>query len=450
LNQASKHPGHALDVVRLVASSDAADASVRQAAAVHFKNLIKKGWDESKEMEDRHGIVISPEDRVTVKSHLVELMCTVPAQIQAQVSETISLIAAVDFPEKWQNLIPELVQKFNSPDLSVVNGVLMTANSIFKRFRYVQRSDELYSVLIYTLNHIQQPLLTMFIQTGKAIEAYGNDAQQLVPRFESLRLMCRIFFSLNFQDLPEFFEDHMKEWMDEFAKYLQYKNPLLTDEDEETDPSPIDKLQAAIIENLKIYADKDEEPFIPFLPQFTSLVWNLLVSLTAYQKHDTLVTTSIKFLSSLVEKKMHNDLFKEEATLRQIVSSIVIPNLMVREVDEEKFEDDPQEFILTEIEGSDSESRRKCARDLLRAMCRQFEVQTTAICNQHISEMLAEFSRDPSKWAAKDTAVSNIDLLIDIVWIGHSHSGVLLVHSSRFISCLVLPFVWKVTRVSLN
>ena len=80
---------------------------------------------------------------------------------------------------------------------------------------------------------------------------------------------------------------------------------------------------------------------------------------------------------------------------------------MVREIDEEKFEDDPQEFILTEIEGSDSESRRKCSRDLLRAMCRQFEVQTTAICTQHISEMLAEFSRNASQWKAKDAAVGD-------------------------------------------
>ena len=38
---------------------------------------------------------------------------------------------------------------------------------------------------------------------------------------ESLRLICRIWFSLNWLDLPEYFEDHMKEWMDEFAKFLR-------------------------------------------------------------------------------------------------------------------------------------------------------------------------------------------------------------------------------------
>lgn len=355
--------------------------------------------------DERRGIVISADDRITVKKHLVELMCTVPPQIQAQVSESISLIAAVDFPEKWQYLLPELVQKMQSPDLAVVNGCLMTVNAIFKRFRYVQRSDELYSVLIFALNHIQEPLLIMFVQTGKQIEASQNDPQRLAQLCESLRLMCRIFFSLNFQDLPEYFEDHMKEWMDEFARYLQYSNQLLVDDDEENDASPIDKLQAAVIENLRVYADKDEEPFLPFLPDFTKLVWNRLMGLSKYPKHDRLTVSSIKFLSSLVEKMMHKNLFQEQSTLEQIVTSIVIPNLMVRETDEEKFEDDPQEYILTEIEGSDSESRRKCSRDLLRAMCRQFEAQTTQICSKHIADMLAQFGRDPSQWAAKDTAV---------------------------------------------
>jgi exportin-2 (importin alpha re-exporter) len=405
LEQASQRPEHPLEVLRLIASADGVQPGVRQAAAVHFKNLAKNGWDESKDAEDRKGIKISPADRDTIKSHLVDLMCTVPPIIQAQISESISLIAEVDFPDKWQTLLPSLVQKLNSPDMAVVNGVLTTANSIFKKFRFVRRSDDLYAVIIYALQQFQEPLLQLFVQTGKAVEGYANDKQQLVPRLEALRLMCRIFYSLNYQDLPEFFEDHIQEWMGEFAKYLQYKNPLLVDEDEEDDPSPVDKLQTAIIENLKLYADKDEECFVPFLPNFTSLVWNLLISLTPHPKHDSLVTTSIKFLSSLVEKKMHNHLFQEEATLRQIVSHIVIPNLMVRESDEEKFEDDPQEYIMTEIEGSDSESRRKCSRDLLRAMCRQFEQQTTAICMEHIGTMLGEFNADNSKWSKKDTAV---------------------------------------------
>ena len=335
-------------------------------------------------------------------------MCTVPSQIQSQLSESISLIAAVDYPQQWANLLQELVQQFNSTDPSVLIGILKTANSIFKRFRYVARSDELYTVIHYTLQGIQAPLLATFKMLGQAVDATPNDRTRLTTHFEALRLISRIFFSLNYQDLPEFFEDNMEAWMTDFGKYLSYKNPVLVDEDEEDEPSAIDKLQVAIIQNLSLYADKDEEAFQMFLPKFTELVWNLLLTTTSLPKHDTLATTSIRFLSGLVQKEIHKGLFQSPDILRQIVLNIVIPNLMFRESDEERFEGDPREYILTEVEGSDSESRRKCSLDLLRSMCRHFEAETTQICQEHVGNMLTEYTKDPNgKWTAKDAAVSD-------------------------------------------
>ena len=406
MTEAQKSPGHLLEVLQLVAASDGADPSVLQAAAVHFKNTVKKGWDVNRE-DGNDGIVIAESDRTTIKSHLVQLMCTVPSQIQAMLSESISLIAEVDFPKNWSNLLPELVQQFNSPDPKVFVGVLKTANSIFKRFRFVARSDGLYEVILYTLNLIAQPLTAYFKQLGQAVQSLANNKEQLLPRMEALRLICRIVYSLNYQDLPEFFEDHMGEWMADFKVYLEYRNPILVDVDEEDEPSPIDKLQAAIIDILSLYADKDEESFMEHLPRCTELVWNLLTNTSSSRKHDILATKSINFLSSLLEKLMHNHLFQNEETLRQIVLKIVIPNLTFRLSDEERFEDDPREFIVTEVEGSDSESRRKCSQVLLRAMCRHFESQTTSICAEHVSSMLVEYAKDPNnKWAAKDAAIN--------------------------------------------
>ena len=292
-------------------------------------------------------------------------MCTVPKKIQAQFSEAISLIANVDFPKKWDNLLDDLIRKFNSPDPNIVAGVLLTANSILKRFRYKVKSDNLYIDLAYVLERLQAPLLTLFKTLSAAVDSYQNDPSRLKPIFASLRSICRIFFSLNWQDLPEYFEDHMSEWMTEFAKFLKYKNPLLVDDDEEDEAGPIDTLQAAIIDNIYLYADKDEEPFIPFLSEFTSIVWNLLIHTSKMPKHDILATTCIKFLSSLVGKPMHKELFQAKETLQQIITNIVIPNLLIREVDEEQFEDDPAEFIQSDMEESDSESRRKRSQDSL-------------------------------------------------------------------------------------
>ena len=75
------------------------------------------------------------------------------------------------------------------------------------------------------------------------------------------------------------------------------------------------------------------------------------------------------------------------------------------QIDEERFEDDPQEFILSDMEDSDTESRRKCTQELLRAMCRQFEQQTTAICSQHVNQMLSQFATDKNQWKMKDCSV---------------------------------------------
>jgi len=42
--------------------------------------------------------------------------------------------------------------------------------------------------------------------------------------------ITKIFYSLNCQDIPEFFEDHQEEFMTLLHKYLVYFNPLLETE----------------------------------------------------------------------------------------------------------------------------------------------------------------------------------------------------------------------------
>ena len=77
----------------------------------------------------------------------------------------------------------------------VVNGVLLTANSIFKRFRYVQRSDALYADILYVLNLLQEPLTKLFLGLIGLLETGDKKVECL----EALRSVCRIFYSLNYQ-----------------------------------------------------------------------------------------------------------------------------------------------------------------------------------------------------------------------------------------------------------
>lgn len=401
-------PGFTLEVLRLLSnlskSSVPEDISVRLSAATVFKNAIRRRWVPSDDADDT--TPIPDADRDVIKINLVDLMCSAPKDVQKQLGEAVSIIAKHDFPDKWENLIAHLVSKLqNCTDLYIINGVMSTASSLFKRYRYALRTDSLFKELKFCLEGFQVPLLEMY----KSMAAYAKSGQlnankpQLLLVMETLYQMTRIFWSLNNQDLPEYFEDNMTPWMDEFAALLTYTNPVLVDEGEEDEPGVLERVQSAIIENLNLYATKYEEEFAPHLPRFTELIWKMLVEVKAQPKFDALATQGIKFLTAVAGKQMYSHLFTD-AVLQDIIHSIVVKNLMVTERDEELFEDNPFDYIRKDMEGSDQETRRRCAMELVRALLKLFAVKTSALCNNYVEELMKQYQAT-GNWKLKDAAL---------------------------------------------
>ena len=402
-----------------VPSAAPEDAAIRQSASVFFKNFVKKRWQLPKrttpsgseemyypsqaELEEDEILPILLEDRDIIKSLLVDLLCTTPVDVQKQLAESMSIVAAQDFPHQWPGLLPQLVEKLNTSDFNVIKGVMLTANSIMKRFRHVYKSDELYAVLIVCLDGFQEPLLKTYQATVASIPSYANDKSSSMVIIETLRLMTRIFFSLNWQDLPEYFEDNIALWMNQFSQLLTLKNPLLEDEDEENEPGAIESLQTAVVENIELYVMKYEEEFKDYLPTFTQLIWKLLVEVRMLPKYDNLATSSIKFLTSVSSKKMNMGLFTDQ-TLQEIIQHIVVKNITSRDTDEELFEDNPSDYIRKDMEGSDQDTRRRCAIELVRSLLKFFGPKLSEICNAYIGGMLEDYRRTLN-WHAKDSAL---------------------------------------------
>jgi exportin-2 (importin alpha re-exporter) len=64
------------------------------------------------------------------------------------------------------------------------------------------------------------------------------------------------------------------------------------------------------------------------------------------------------------------------------------------------------EFIRRDLEGSDTETRRRAASDLIRGLLEHFAQDVTKICSEFIQEYLQEYERDKVKnWRAKDSAM---------------------------------------------
>jgi len=411
-------PGFTLAILNLVkslsASQDAEDVAVRQSAAVLFKNTIKKRWQVD---EDEKENTIPDGDRETLKMHLIDLMCVTPPDVQKQLAEAVTIISKYDFPAKWDGLLGQLVNKIQSKELHIIKGVMLTANSIMKRFRYVFKTDILYEELSYCLKHFQSPLLMTYQFFGELVASHPTDKLILISLFETLRLMSRIFFSLNWQDIPEFFEDHLNDWMTEFAKYLTYTNPILVDTTEETEPGVIEQLQAAIVENLVLYVTKYEEEFAAHLPQFTQIIWELLLKVGTQPKYDNLATSAIKFLTSVSSKQMNIQLFND-TILQQIIEHIVVPNLSSTENDEELFESNPTDYIQKDMEGSDQDTRRRAACELVRSLLKFFAPITSQYCVRYIDVLLTEYNKTRS-WKPKDTALN----LVLAVAVMNSNTG---------------------------
>ncbi|KAJ8940431.1 hypothetical protein NQ314_010728 [Rhamnusium bicolor] len=58
------------------------------------------------------------------------------------------------------------------------------------------------------------------IATMNLAQTHATDVNALKVIYNSLVLICKVFYSLNFQDLPEFFEDNMQIWMSNFHTLL--------------------------------------------------------------------------------------------------------------------------------------------------------------------------------------------------------------------------------------
>jgi exportin-2 (importin alpha re-exporter) len=90
---------------------------------------------------------------------------------------------------------------------------------------------------------------------------------------------------------------------------------------------------------------------------------------------------------------------------------VVIPNISLREHDEEQFEDDPLEFIRLDLAlsstGTDLGTRRHAAADVLQALVGGgYETETTELVGNWINTGLSQYQADKGQnWKSKDSAI---------------------------------------------
>lgn len=201
------------------------------------------------------------------------------------------------------------------------------------------------------------------------------------------------------------FEDNFQSLSSLLQKYLQYDNNILHTDDE-NEAGPLENVKAGIFEVVTMWIQKYEDAFGDFISQFVESSWHLLTTLGPDTKYDLLTSRALSFLTSIATRKQHAENFNSEETMAQIVEKVILPNVALRESDIEMFEDEPIEFTRRDLEGSDSETRRRAATDFLRQLMRQFQERVTQIVMRYTTHYLQEYALNPAaNWKSKDTAI---------------------------------------------
>lgn len=261
------------------------------------------------------------------------------------------------------------------------------------------------SELEYSQKLIVPLLNTLKAATARLPTVSTSSPVQLAALLENVKLIASIFLSLNSPGLTQDFEDTLDDWMDNFHKYLVIETPPALVESDPDKEGVVEAVKGAICEALGLFMEKNEEEFAKYLQTFVEAVWKQVVGAQSNVGYDRFVMAAIGFLTS-VARSVHFGLFGDTAALRQICEGIIIPNIRMREDLEEAFEMNWLEYIRRDTEGSDNDTRRRAASELVKALTDKFPSEVTPLFTGYVSDMLGQYNRSPAaQWKAKDCAM---------------------------------------------
>ncbi|KHJ83334.1 Cse1, partial [Oesophagostomum dentatum] len=310
-----------------------------------------------------------------------------------------------DFPDKWPSLVPSLAEQLKVEDLGRLVASLSAMDQLFKKFRYESKSTALWTELKSCLLAVQEPLTRVYAKMLEYIpQRTTMSTEALVQWLEILCLVSKVFHSLCFQDLPEYFEDNIKPWMEGYLEIMKMDCPAVTSSGGE--PTFLDELKMEVCEIFTLYAQRFEEEVGPFMQNIIQAVWQLVVQTGSetrqVEKFDGMVCSALEFLSIISQKTHYESYFVGEGVLQTIAQDVCVKNMQLRQEDLEMFEDEPIEFMKKDIEGlelarfllssgrTDSCTRRRGAIELVRALCRRFEERLVPILAQIVQSLCSD------------------------------------------------------------
>ena len=88
-----------------------------------------------------------------LKIRIIPALAQLDFAISDILGDIVELIARDDYDKNWESLLPDLSKALEADDPIVTLKVFKTANPIFKKIRFMYRSDKLYTQINYALKN---------------------------------------------------------------------------------------------------------------------------------------------------------------------------------------------------------------------------------------------------------------------------------------------------------
>lgn len=397
LQQFVQTPGSLPVLVQTVAAPLHRD--IRQATALLIKNRLRDYWTEGE-----GGLPASEGDKAHAKNTiLMALLVETDNSVRGILAECIRIVSEFEFPERWPELLPTLVQNMQSPEVLHIYNALLALRKLVKRYEYKDKEQ-------------RQPLFDIINQTFPCLQALMQHvvAFNTLEAASVLRLCFKVFWSCTNYQLPLVEVIDVNMWfqimMDIMSKYIPEANehiePLNQPIDlEERVQWPWWKLKKWVgrILNHFIqrygnpkYANETNKTFSEFFKSTLSvrILPCLFVNLHWKTQHkyvaDHVVRSSLSFLSSAAEMAPSYKAMKPQLSF--LLLDVIFPCLCITHEDIEIFQSDPQEYVRRLHDPSlDWLSPQLAASSLLQMLARYRQADTLPVLLPFLQTVLRDY-----------------------------------------------------------
>eukprot|EP00892_Ulva_mutabilis_P009974 jgi/Ulvmu1/7349/UM036_0009.1 len=218
LLQVDSQEGFCLTLLKISSQPDI-DVALRQLAAIQLKNTVKRRWARSADCSRSPAPRIPDADRRSIMTNLHECVVRSPREVQAQLLEVTRQIASHDFPDPWDNLLPDALASLACGDPARMYGSLQI-------LRKVASSLEFCSEHAQTMQEFSRAVLPVLVQLMWRILSEDGATEAAAVM---LRVSLKIFYSCIFMSIPECLvkgEALARQWLQALLAVMQHEMPI--------------------------------------------------------------------------------------------------------------------------------------------------------------------------------------------------------------------------------